>query len=100
MLITDPGNTAFVSAVSIAELRIKQSIGKLILPIDFSDLIEQTGYEILPLAAEHAHMLLELPFHHRDPFDRMLIAQAMVEELTLLSSDGKFRLYDVNVIAN
>ncbi len=84
----------------MAELRIKEKIGKLLLPNDFSSLVERSGFRNLPLTFAHANRLSDLPLHHRDPFDRLLIAQAIDEGLTILTSDGKFELYPVSVIKN
>ena len=75
--LLDGSNQVWASAIGIAELRIKQRIGKLELPEDFDGLIERTGFDTLPFEASHTRWLSELPLHHRDPFDRMLIAQAL-----------------------
>src|SRR5579872_5414533 len=79
-LITNPKNTLLLSAASIWEIAIKVSIGKLTLadPYDvfMSQAISTTGLTILPIEVRHAAVLTTLPFHHRDPFDRMLVAQA------------------------
>ena len=85
--IQSPENTIFVSAVSLWEIRLKQSLGKLRLPADFKERLAGESFESLPLTATHASRIVELPWRHRDPFDRMLVAQAQAEELILLTAD-------------
>jgi PIN domain nuclease of toxin-antitoxin system len=99
-LLSNPNHRFWASPLSIAELRIKQRIGKIILPERFSDLIIETGFESLPFLAHHADWLVELPLHHRDPFDRMLVAQAAEEGLTLLTSDKTLSLYPIATVLN
>jgi len=89
------GATAFLSIVSTWEIAIKISVRKLDLPLTFSDLLEHVGFELLPLRLEHVRDVGGLPMHHRDPFDRMLIAQARVENLVLVTRDRQFDSYDV-----
>ncbi len=86
-LISDPGNTVFVSAVSHWEIWLKVSLGKLTVPADFETRFAGESFESLPLMATHARGLTLLPWYHRDPFDRMLVAQAQAERLTLLTAD-------------
>jgi PIN domain nuclease of toxin-antitoxin system len=92
-------NVKFVSVVSIWEMRLKSALGKLDLPKNFRTVLDQQPVEQLPVLAEHAHTFGELPLHHRDPFDRMLVAQALVENLTLVTRDERIREYDVPVLA-
>lgn len=99
-ILVDGNNQIWASAVGIAELRIKQRIGKLELPHDFDGLIEATGFETLSFQASHAHWLAELPLHHRDPFDRMIIAQALSEGLTIATADAIFAQYPVSILIN
>jgi PIN domain nuclease of toxin-antitoxin system len=99
-LMGDPNHRFWSSPLSIAELRIKQRIGKLSLPEGFSNLVVETGFESLPFLAQHAHWLAELPMHHRDPFDRMLVAQAAEEGLTLITSDKTLSLYPIATLLN
>jgi PIN domain nuclease of toxin-antitoxin system len=99
-LLIDPENDVWVSSISVAEFRIKQVIGKIQLPENFVELIESTNFKMLPFGTEHAHWLGEMPLHHRDPFDRMIIAQAIEENFTILTSDSKFKLYSVRSILN
>lgn len=92
-LISDPENTVFISAVTLWEIWLKQSLGKLKLPPDFKELLALEAFENLALTARQAAAIAELPWHHRDPFDRMLVAQALVERLTLLSVDRDLAAY-------
>jgi PIN domain nuclease of toxin-antitoxin system len=92
-LIRDPENTVFISAVTLWEIWLKQSIGKLKLPPRFNDLLALEAFENLALTARQTAAVAELPWHHRDPFDRMLVAQAQVERLTLLSIDQDLAAY-------
>lgn len=86
-LISDPENAVFVSAVSLWEIWLKQSLGKLRLPSDFEERLAGESFESLPLMASHTREVALLPWHHRDPFDRMLIAQARATGLKFLSAD-------------
>jgi PIN domain nuclease of toxin-antitoxin system len=86
-LIQDPGNTVFVSAVSHWEIWLKFSLGKLRLPEDFAERLAEEKFENLPLTAVHTRGVALLEWHHRDPFDRMLIAQAQSEGLLLVTAD-------------
>lgn len=92
-LISDPGNTIFVSAVSLWEIWLKESLGKLRLPASFEDRLASESFENLPLTGEQARQVALLPWHHRDPFDRMLVAQAQTEDLTLLTADPPVAAY-------
>jgi PIN domain nuclease of toxin-antitoxin system len=92
-LIIDPENVVFVSAVSLWEIWLKQSLGKLKLPERFEEILARESFEKLPLTHEHTHHVASLPWHHRDPFDRMLIAQAMAENLTFLTADDVVAAY-------
>lgn len=97
-LIVDPGNEIFVSAVTVAEIAIKASLGKLDAPTTIGDDLQHCGFSELPLTATHAELLRTLPWHHRDPFDRMLVAQAIAEDLPLVSVDPLLGLYSVTVL--
>ena len=92
-LIAEPQHTVFVSAVTIWEIYLKQSIGKLHITDSFSKALLNESFESLPLTARQASVVGELPWHHRDPFDRMLIAQAKIERLTLLTADAQLKPY-------
>ena len=87
-----------VSVVTPWELGIKRALGKLHLPEGLVPVIAQAGFELLPIVAAHAELAAALPFHHRDPFDRMLIAQAQLEGLTLVTADDLLRVYDIETV--
>jgi len=93
-VISDPANLVHVSAASIWEVSIKQALGKLSVDGDL-DLMVTEDFESLDIGFDHARLAGELPAHHRDPFDRILIAQGKVEGLTILTRDRKFSNYDV-----
>ncbi len=99
-LLLDEANEVWVSSVSLAELQIKQRIGKIKLPVTLDEEIVALGFGQLTFRFEHAHWLSELPLHHRDPFDRMIIAQAITSGFTILTSDQKFTEYPAEVILN
>jgi PIN domain nuclease of toxin-antitoxin system len=85
----------YVSAVSAVEIGIKKSIGKLRAPDDFEEQIAVDGFTALPITLRHGLAVGELPLLHRDPFDRLLVAQARCESLTLVTADRKLTQYDV-----
>ena len=87
-----------VSAVSSWEIAVKRSIGKLRLDDPVEDLVAQNGFLSLPVTVRHGDLLRELPLHHPDPFDRLLIVQALEEGLTILTSDRAFEPYRVPVV--
>jgi len=88
----------FLSPVSLWEITIKQAIGKLPGPADLAERVQDMGFRELPVTHDHAIAAGRLPLHHRDPFDRMLVAQAAVEGMTLVSRDESIALYDVDVL--
>ena len=92
------GTAVFVSAVSVAEISIKSSLGKLVLPNDLLAAVSTSGFSQLPFTAGHAIALQNLPWHHRDPFDRMLISQAMVESLVFASVDPACAAYEIEML--
>jgi PIN domain nuclease of toxin-antitoxin system len=96
--IGDGDNLVFVSAASIWELRIKQALGKLDLPEDFREVLATQSFLSLDVSAEHALAVGDLPAIHRDPFDRMLIAQAKLERLTLVTRDSRLKGYGVPLL--
>ena len=99
--IEDTDNEIFISIVSLWEIAIKTSLGKLEMAIDLPSIInkiEENGFVILPIFPEHTVCVASLPFHHKDPFDRILIAQTMIEKLTIISKDGIFNSYGVDWI--
>jgi len=100
-LIEDKRNTCFASLVSFWEMGIKYSLGRLDFKTDLSEifsLIEQSGFTILAISQKHVLKIIDLPFHHRDPFDRLLIAQAQYENLTILTKDQWYKSYNVKEI--
>lgn len=96
--ISDGNNLVFVSAVVIWEIRIKQSLGKLKMPPEFRRILDLQPFDFLPINLDHAHAVGELPLIHRDPFDRMLIAQAKIERFTIITRDSLFKKYNVPII--
>jgi PIN domain nuclease of toxin-antitoxin system len=88
----------FLSPVSLWEITIKQTAGKLVGPADLAERVRDMGFRELPVTHAHAIAAGRLPFHHRDPFDRMLVAQAVTEGLTLVSRDVSIAFYDVDVL--
>lgn len=95
------GNTSYISIASIWEMAIKLSLNKLQMTMPFEtlkDYITDNGFQILPLRFDHALQVSRLPFHHRDPFDRIIIAQGMVEKMPLLSADHQFDHYAIERI--
>jgi len=97
-LISDPGNVIFISAASLWEIRIKQGLGKLDLPVNFEASLNRLGFEELTVSVAHTSELAKLPALHQDPFDRMLLAQARLEKLLLLSADQSLLAYGAPVI--
>ena len=87
-----------VSAASGWEVAIKQALGKLTLADPFGALVEDSDFDELPVTLRHAEQLRALPAHHNDPFDRMLVAQAQAEGVTIVTHDRRFRPYDVPVL--
>lgn len=96
--IVNPHNDVFVSAITGWEIAVKQAKGRLVAPDNLPVLIEQRGFTHLPLTFHHAEQAGSLPLHHRDPFDRFLIAQAQAEGLILVTRDGLIRRYDVAIM--
>ncbi len=97
--IADPDNLIVVSVAVIWEMRIKQALGKLEIPTNFYPVIKDQGFELLCITADHAYAAGGLPMLHRDPFDRMIIAQAQLEKLCIMTHDTMFSKYDVSVFA-
>ena len=91
-------NTVYVSSITIAEVMIKASIGKLKIDFDPVDLAEQSGFELLDFSGRDALQLQTMPFHHKDPFDRMLIAQSITHKCHIMTDDKKFSLYECRLL--
>lgn len=102
-VVEEPANVLLLSAVSSWEIAIKHALGKLVLPAPPETFVPDRirASAVTPLAIEHSHALRVnvLPAHHRDPFDRMLIAQAQVERVPILTADVMLRQYDVETIS-
>lgn len=96
--VADRSTLVAVSAASICEAAIKGSLGKLEVPESLAAAAVEEGFEPLPVTFDHAEAAGRLPRHHRDPFDRMLIAQARLERLTIVTRDPAFDAYDVSVL--
>ena len=96
-LIADPANNVFISAATIWEIRIKQRLGKLDAPDNLLAWVRAEEFEWVPVSVEHADATMQLPMLHRDPFDRMLVAQAKFLDLTLLTADPTVASYGANV---
>lgn len=99
--IEDPSNSKIVSIASIWEIAIKISIDRFRFPKGFKyflDMVEDNGFEILPITFEHAVKLSTLEFIHRDPFDRLLIAQSMADSLTIVTKDDYIKQYQIHTI--
>ena len=97
--IVDPENEVFVSAVSGWEIAVKRAKGHLIAPDDLAEMVERRGFAHLPLTFHHAEQAGILPPHHKDPFDRFLIAQAQVEGLTLVTKDAQIARYSIPLMS-
>lgn len=95
--IADPTNEPLISTVSIWEIAIKRSLGKLTAPDDLPDIILNEGFTTLPIDAQAAWRVSALPHHHRDPFDRLLIAQALTQQMPVVTADAQFAAYDIDV---
>lgn len=95
-LIIDKKNIVFISAATTWEMMIKKALGKLEAPDDIVEMIKDNQFKDLPITLAHTVAIRDLPKHHHDPFDRMLVAQAKSESLTLITADEKLTAYDVN----
>ncbi len=96
--IENPANAVFVSAVSIAEIAIKVSTGKLRVDVDLFSAVEKAGFEWLDFSPREALRLADLPFHHRDPFHRMLVVQSQANGLILVTDDSRIAEYDCRIL--
>jgi PIN domain nuclease of toxin-antitoxin system len=98
-LLEDPGNEKLLSIASVWEIAIKHGIGKLMLadppPIYLQDVLRRGGVALLPIQFDHAVQAGSLPLHHKDPFDRLLAAQSLIEAIPLLSADAIMDAYGV-----
>jgi len=100
-LLEDEANEPVISAVNIWEIQIKNAAGKMDLTVPLENIVKtysENGIEILPVYASHILQLNSLADHHRDPFDRILVAQALVENMVIISKDPKVKQYPATVI--
>lgn len=100
-LIENTNNKRYLSIITVWEITIKSSLGRLTTPMPPSDLIREhvwaNAIDILPIKPEHLDTLYKLPYHHNDPFDRLLIAQAIQENIILITKDRAFSAYDIHI---
>jgi PIN domain nuclease of toxin-antitoxin system len=98
-IIEDPNNEKLISPASYWEIAIKISIGKFATSKPYDQFVQHAitgqGFSILPILPSHTLALISLPFHHRDPFDRLLVAQSLVEQIPLVSIDAKLDAYSI-----
>jgi PIN domain nuclease of toxin-antitoxin system len=101
-VIADLENELFISTASLWEIAIKTSLGKLELLKPFDQLIpeqlEQNTISVMPITVQHLTRIIDLPFYHRDPFDRLIIAQSIAEDLPVITKDGAFGSYPIQLI--
>ncbi|HJU20184.1 MAG TPA: type II toxin-antitoxin system VapC family toxin [Stellaceae bacterium] len=97
-LVSDPENDILISIASLWELIIKRTLGKLAFPADPENVVRDEEFAVLPIAFSHLRRLGELPPLHRDPFDRMLIAQAQAEGVPIATADRRFAAYGVATV--
>ena len=96
--IADPANDVIVSGATVWELEIKRALGKLQAPADLLEVIDAEGFSCVPVSGKDATEAARLPPHHRDPFDRMLIAQAERLDAVLVTRDAAFNAYGVDIL--
>lgn len=97
-LLEDSENIIEVSVCSLFEITIKKSVGKLTFEENFEAVLGENNFDLLPIHFKHLNQYGELPEHHKDPFDRMLIAQTMSEQIPMISYDSNFKQYDVELL--
>jgi PIN domain nuclease of toxin-antitoxin system len=97
-VLTDGTNQVLLSAAVVWEVAIKRSLGKLRAPPDLAPTLLGAGVQALPVTLDHAAHVQQLPWHHRDPFDRMLVAQASIERAAIVSRDVALRPYGITLI--
>lgn len=90
-------NTIYLSSISVTELMIKSSIGKLNVDFDPISVAKESGFELLDFSSQDAMALKDLPFYHKDPFDRMLISQTLNRKFKIMTVDNKFKQYQCNI---
>ncbi len=97
-LIADRGTRVLVSAASAWEIAIKRTLGRLDCPANLEAILDEQGFEALPISIAHALEVATLPLHHADPFDRILVAQARIEGLGIVTADARIADYGVVVV--
>ena len=97
-IIKNKTNTIFVSSITFIEIMIKVSMGKLKIDFDPIETAKESGFKILDFSANDSLALRDMPFYHKDPFDRMLISQSINRDYYLMSDDGKFKNYDFKLL--
>jgi PIN domain nuclease of toxin-antitoxin system len=97
-LIREPQHQVFVSVATVWEITIKKALGKLTSPDNLLEVLVACRFEVLPITIFHALQVGTLPRHHDDPFDRMLIAQSVLEGLTLVTADSKIPAYGISIL--
>ena len=98
MAIKDGENVIFVSAVTAWEISTKRALGKLTAPDELEEVLESNNFQQLPISIRHGLVAGNLPRHHDDPFDRMLIAQSLTEQLTIITHDTRMGQYGVSIL--
>ena len=98
--LEDLSNSIYLSSISIAELMIKASLGKLQINFDPVEMAKESGFALMGFSPEAALLLKDLPFHHKDPFDRMLIAQSLAENYPIMTDDPKIAQYRCQVLSH
>ena len=96
--VRDPANDIVVSVAALCEIAIKRTLGKLQFSEDFAAMMADEGFQLLPITYAHLQALDALPLHHRDPFDRMMIAQALAEGIPIATADRRFAAYGVQIV--
>jgi PIN domain nuclease of toxin-antitoxin system len=98
LALEDESNRVAVSAATVWEIAIKRSVGKLTIEDGWARALARLGFDAVPVTAIHAEAVERLPWHHRDPFDRLLIAQAITERLALVTADSRLTAYGTEVV--
>ncbi len=96
-ILKDKDNNIYLSSVSIAEIMIKKSIGKLEVEFDIVDMLQKMDIETLDYTAQDALKLVDLPLHHKDPFDRMIITQGIINKYKIITQDPMFKYYECDL---
>ncbi len=97
--ISSAESSVFVSIAAPWELAIKENAGKLRTPSDLQDRLTENRFELLPITLSHIEIIKRLPLHHRDPFDRIMVAQAIAENLTLVTRDTRLPSYEIDILS-